>query len=89
LAARTVSQAGYDLIKGFEGLSLVAYQWVSILPFSFQVLKTNNFKTETLAESGRSVTATPSIRMEALLGKETPLLSKEPMTFSNTGWMNQ
>jgi lysozyme len=26
LAARTVSQAGYDLIKGFEGLSLVAYQ---------------------------------------------------------------
>lgn len=27
LAARTVSQAGYDLIKGFEGLSLVAYQY--------------------------------------------------------------
>lgn len=26
LAARTVSQAGYDLIKGFEGLRLVAYQ---------------------------------------------------------------
>ncbi|EFX65547.1 hypothetical protein DAPPUDRAFT_117155 [Daphnia pulex] len=26
LAARTVSQEGYDLIKGFEGLSLVAYQ---------------------------------------------------------------
>lgn len=26
LAARTCSQEGYDLIKGFEGLSLVAYQ---------------------------------------------------------------
>ncbi len=44
LAARTVSQAGYDLIKGFEGLSLVAYQWVSIYAFLFSsIIKTNNF----------------------------------------------
>ena len=26
LAARTVSAAGYELIKSFEGLSLTAYQ---------------------------------------------------------------